>query len=102
MMGPSVWGLSEIVQSEKGPTVIGPSVIGQSEILAQTDGPQRPWAQIVLGQNEIQASRHPRRKIYTFFPLKLVNMYRYFLKLSLFFLKKLKASFINLLSCFKL
>ena len=55
MMGPSVWGLSEIVQSEKGPTVIGPSVIGQSEILAQTDGPQRPWAQIVLGQNEIQA-----------------------------------------------
>ena len=56
MIGPSVWGLSEIVQSEKGPTVIGPSVIGQSEILAQTDGPQRPWAQIVLGQNEIQAS----------------------------------------------
>ena len=55
MIGPSVWGLSEIVQSEKGPTVIGPSVIGQSEILAQTDGPQRPWAQIVLGQNEIQA-----------------------------------------------
>ena len=55
MMGPSVWGLSEIVQSEKGPTVIGPSVIGQSEILAQMDGPKRPWAQIVLGQNEIQA-----------------------------------------------
>ena len=54
MMGPSVWGLSEIVQSEKGPTVIGPSVISQSEILAQTGGPQRPWAQIVLGQNEIQ------------------------------------------------
>ena len=56
-MGPSVWGLSEIVQSEKGPTVIGPSVIGPSEILAQTDGPQRPWAQIVLGQNEIQAKK---------------------------------------------
>ena len=61
MIGPSVWGLSEIVQSEKGPTVIGPSVIGQSEILAQTDGPQRPWAQIVLGQNEIQA----QIKVYT-------------------------------------
>ena len=59
MIGPSVWGLSEIVQSEKGPTVIGPSVIGQSEILAQTDGPQRPWAQIVLGQNEIQANNGP-------------------------------------------
>ena len=59
MIGPSVWGLSEIVQSEKGPTVIGPSVIGQSEILAQTDGPQRPWAQIVLGQNEIQAAKVP-------------------------------------------
>ena len=67
-MGPSVWGLSEIVQSEKGPTVIGPSVIGQSEILAQADGSQRPWAQIVLGQNEIQAFFH-----HFFQKLKLLN-----------------------------